>query len=48
MIFLHTSTVKNKRKGCENMYQKRKYKHFILLCVDGAGGIQPAADEGIL
>ena len=28
-----TSTVKNKRKGCENMYQKRKYKHFILLCL---------------
>ena len=24
---------KNKRKGCENMYQKRKYKHFILLCL---------------
>ena len=33
MIFSHTSTVKNKRKGCENMYQKRKYKHFILLCL---------------
>ena len=26
-------TSKNKRKGCENMYQKRKYKAFILLCL---------------
>ncbi len=24
---------KNKRKGSENMYQKRKYKAFILLCL---------------